>query len=547
MYGTADFDFPPSVLPLVEEAKGAERQQHRDAARALYNAVLARLDRSRDAAASAGVMRWVGRTYIDDAELEQALHWFASALAVADAVADRPGVAHAYNLMAIVHQQRGQLDDAELFYRRARGKAQEAGELRLAAMTEQNLGTVANTRGDLRLALKHYLTSLRTYRELGLNAYVGPLLNNLGMVYTDLRRWRQAERAYDEARTHCLASGDAAGCTMVEVNRAELWIARREFARARAACDAALALAGDAGDDRALGETCKHLGVIERETGNVVIAEAHLARALQIAEERQDLLLAAETSREQAELYWRLDRHRETLVALTRAHRLFSTLHATLDLADVARRMRRLETMFLAIVRTWGASIETKDAYTHGHCDRATEWAVALAAATGLDERTLYWFRLGSLLHDVGKIGVPAAILNKPGRLTPDERTLMEHHAAAGAELVADVDWAWDIRPMIRHHHERWDGSGYPDRLAGEAIPLAARILCIADVYDALTSDRPYRKGFSHEQAMEIMRDEAGRMFDPALFECFEGVMDARRDALPAYLPPAQGKLAIAR
>src|SRR6185369_14976842 len=115
---------------------------------------------------------------------------------------------------------------------------------------------------------------------------------------------------------------------------------------------------------------------------------------------------------------------------------------------------------------------------TQGHCERVADLAGALAAKAGLDETSLFWFRIGALLHDVGKLIVPAEVLNKPGMLT-------------------DVQFPWDVAPMVRSHHERWDGGGYPDGLAAESIPLSARILCIADVYDALTTERSYKRAFS--------------------------------------------------
>jgi HD-GYP domain-containing protein (c-di-GMP phosphodiesterase class II) len=131
---------------------------------------------------------------------------------------------------------------------------------------------------------------------------------------------------------------------------------------------------------------------------------------------------------------------------------------------------------------------------------------------------------MGALLHDVGKIAVPPEILNKPGPLTPEERAIMERHPDAGVELIDDIEFPWDVRPMVRHHHEAWNGTGYPGRLAGEEIPLSARILCVADVYDALATDRPYRKAFSHARTMDIMQSDAGRIFDPALFTVFREV-----------------------
>ena len=176
---------------------------------------------------------------------------------------------------------------------------------------------------------------------------------------------------------------------------------------------------------------------------------------------------------------------------------------------------------FVGIVRAWGESIETADSYTQGHCQRVAELATLLARDTGLDRSVLLWFHMGALLHDVGKLEVPVEVLNKRGRLQPDEMDMMRKHPVFGECLVNDVRFPWDVRPMIRSHHEHWDGSGYPDRLKGEDIPLTARILCIADVYDALTSERTYRPAREPDDAMTIMVLESGKTFDPELLHTF--------------------------
>jgi putative nucleotidyltransferase with HDIG domain len=206
---------------------------------------------------------------------------------------------------------------------------------------------------------------------------------------------------------------------------------------------------------------------------------------------------------------------------------------------ETRRRLGELEAKFLEIVRDWGASIESKDAYTSGHCDRVADLACTLARLAGIDSESLFWFRAGALLHDAGKLIVPSSILNKPGPLNAEERALMERHPAAGEKMLAGIDFPWDVKPMIRHHHERWDGHGYPDQLAGEAIPLSARILCLADVWDALITDRPYRKAFAREKALEIMRKEEGKAFDPRLFQLFLGIVEGGKSpGLPDVRPP---------
>jgi putative nucleotidyltransferase with HDIG domain len=201
-------------------------------------------------------------------------------------------------------------------------------------------------------------------------------------------------------------------------------------------------------------------------------------------------------------------------------------LRARRELADVDRRTAVLESDFLEVVRKWGESIESKDLYTQGHCVRVADLSCALWARAGTgDDTSLFWFRIGALLHDVGKLMVPAEVLNKPGKLTDEEWALVQRHPSAGVELLADIEFPWDVRPIVESHHERWDGKGYPHGLAGEDIPLTARVLCIADVYDALTSERSYKKAFTHDEALEIMRRDVGKQFDPNLFGTFETIV----------------------
>jgi putative nucleotidyltransferase with HDIG domain len=424
--------------------------------------------------------------------------------------------------MAIGHWQRGMLEDAEHLYAAAYRAAREVSDTKLAAMVDQNLGIIANMRGDLPRALRHYEASLAGYRELGLDEFIGKLLPNMGLAYADLERWEEAERIYQEALAICAACGDVSTALMIEGNRAEAQIARGLFTDARLVCERVLRRAQALHDARAVAEAQKHLGVISRETNRLDAADSFLRLAFTSASERGDLLLAAEVAREQAELYSVMRRERETLQALNTSHRLFGELRAQRDIADIARRMRGLEQRFYDIVSAWARSIESKDSYTLGHCERVADYACAILRALNPDPSTLFWFRIGALLHDVGKINVPIEVLNKPGKLTLEERALMESHPVAGVELLKDVEFPWDVLPMVRSHHERWDGKGYPDRLTADAIPLYARVLALADVFDALTTDRPYRPAFSPEDALRMMREDSGKSFDPTLFPVFE-------------------------
>lgn len=512
---------PPQVDEVIARAQAAEREGHRDRAAALYEEALYALRGPAYAPLACSLLRWVARCRLDTGDLEAAGDSAVAALAVAEAAGHATSLAHSLNVLGNVLRTRGELDEAQALYLRARRQARRAGETTLLAMVEQNLGILSNIRGDYRGALRRYRACLAAYRELGQDHYTAQALNNLGMLYTDQGRWRAAERSYAEALEICARLEDAGTRLRVQSNRVELLVARERWEPAREAGRAALALARELGDAFGQAEAHKHLGVIARETGDLAGADEHLSAAARIADERGELLLGAETARELAALHWKRQHHRETLRQLNLAHRLFSRLDARRDLADVSARQHELEEMFLHIVAAWSDSIESADRYTRGHCERVADRACALARAVGYDDRTLLWFRMGALLHDVGKIVVPPEILNKPGPLTPEERVVMERHPDAGVELIGDIEFPWDVRPMVRHHHEAWNGSGYPARLAGEEIPLSARILCVADVYDALATDRPYRTAFPHARTLEIMRGDAGRIFDPALFSAF--------------------------
>jgi len=512
------------VAALVDAAQQAERDGDRPLSRSNYERAIRMLHRDESEFAPT-LIRRIARSYVDDGIYDAALDCLAAAQHLSRARGDTAGVAHAVNLMATANLQRGDLDAAEALYNKAQALAETANDAPLEAMVAQNLGIIAKMRGNLDAALGHYQLSLATYRELGLADYVGLVLNNMAMVHATLQRWPDAERCYAEAFEHANRSGDSAAARMIDVNRVEMWILRGDIPKAASLAEKALRSASATGDYRAKDEMAKHLGAIARIRGNFAEAERRLDSAMEGAMKRQDLLLAAETAREQAELYELMGKNRETLRALGQSHRLFLKLKAARNLADIATRVERLETRFFDIVHRWAQNIESKDPYTRGHCERVAEYACALAREIGLEDLTMFWFRIGALLHDVGKIEVPTEILTKNGPLTSDERAIMERHAAAGAEMLRDIEFPWDVLPMVRSHHERWDGKGYPDQLAGEAIPLVARVLCIADVFDALASDRPYRAAFPRDEALAIMQKDVGKAFDPALFDRFLNVI----------------------
>jgi putative nucleotidyltransferase with HDIG domain len=195
-------------------------------------------------------------------------------------------------------------------------------------------------------------------------------------------------------------------------------------------------------------------------------------------------------------------------------------------------RTQELHQSYMATVRALANAVEARDAYTGKHAERVSAYALMIAAAAGLDMAGDREIEFGFLLHDVGKVAVPDAILFKPGRLTPEERLVIEQHPITGYQIVREIDFLGQARDVIRHHHERYDGNGYPDRLRGEAIPLSARVFAVADVLDALTTERPYRRPSSIPEARAMIAAGAGSHFDPAIIAAFGEISDASLEAV---------------
>lgn len=189
-------------------------------------------------------------------------------------------------------------------------------------------------------------------------------------------------------------------------------------------------------------------------------------------------------------------------------------------------RALQLRQSYMLTVRALASAVEARDAYTGRHAERVAAYGLQLADAYGMRLGDDPEIEFGFLLHDAGKVAVPDAILFKPGRLTHAERLIIEQHPVTGAEIVRDIAFLGAARDVIRHHHERWDGTGYPDKLAGEEIPVSARIFAVADTLDALTTNRPYRRASTLAQARVIILQAVGTHFDPTVIEAFKQLSD---------------------
>ena len=190
-----------------------------------------------------------------------------------------------------------------------------------------------------------------------------------------------------------------------------------------------------------------------------------------------------------------------------------------LDVTDLIEANKRNQKLLESLITTIQSITEARDPYTSGHEERVSSLSVAIGRKLGLSDNQLEGLRIGAMIHDIGKVHIPLEILNKPGRLTPNQLSLVRDHSEVGYKLVESLKFDWPIKDMIKHHHEKFDGSGYPDNLKGEEILLEARIICVADVMEAMSSHRPYRPAKKFSEAINELKTNKGILYDPKVVE----------------------------
>lgn len=503
---------------LLAFARERERAGHVDHAIEAYQSAIDQADQSGETSVLAESLRRLGVVQHNRDDQDTARALCQRSYEVARGAGHDILAAEALNILGIIDFEGGAIADARETYKRA--LAIGGSNLELRARIEQNLGILANIQGDLRGALDHYQRSLEASRSVGDEHGCAIAYHNLGMISADKQLWDDADRYFTSSIEIARRNGDVRLEGLCLLNQCEVHLARQHYDLARRNAEDALAIFDrlDARLDKA--DAYKVLGVVYRETGRLALSESRLLAAIDLAVSTGSVLSQAEASRELARLYQAMERNQEALTLLNAAHSLFGKLDARVDIVDVVAKRANLEATFLAIVRNWGQSIESADSYTHGHCERVAGYATRVARELGFDDAALTTVRLGAYLHDVGKVKVPHEILNKPGSLTREEFEVMQMHPVWGIELLESVEFPWDIKPIIRWHHEKHDGSGYPDRLRGDEIPVSAQVICIVDVYDALTTTRSYRGALDKAEALRRMR-ESVHWWRADVFEAF--------------------------
>jgi putative nucleotidyltransferase with HDIG domain len=493
-------DVPTRGETLLADGRRHEREGRSPEALIAYGEAAA----SGEPRVRAEALRRKGAVHRRRHEWDAAMALLREAYDAAQAACDPVEAAEILNAMGAVHLERGELPEAREVLTRALAAGTEHDELR--GRIEQNFGIIANIEGNLREAVSRYSTSLVAFQQAGDERGCAIAYHNLGMVSADEQRWDQADGYYAKCLDFAERTGDVhlRGCALL--NRTEVHIARQHFEDARQSAEAALRIFDQLGSQQGKSDAYKFLGVLYRETGVLGLAEARLKAAIDLACGCGATLQEAEASRELALVYRRIEHNHDSVVFLNRSIRLFQRLGAQRDLRDVSARVANLESLFVEVVANWGRSLESADTYTFGHSGRVAEYAIAVARALGLDDEGVMTVRMGAYLHDLGKMRIPHELLNKPTKLTAEEFAIIKMHPLWGLELVSAIDFPWTVKPIIRSHHEKLDGSGYPDGLRGDEVPLHAQVVCVADVYDAMTSARSYQSPKTPAAGVEEMK-----------------------------------------
>ena len=518
---------------LLHDARVQERAACIPEAIRCYEAAIATADRTGERTVLAEALRRVAVMRHLRNESTEARELCRRSYSVACEAGNDLLAAEALNTLGGLDVRTGAIEDARKNFYQALERGGQSRELR--ARAEQNLGIVANIQGNLDEAVAHYEGSLEAYRASNDEHGCAIAYANLGIAHTDLRQYDRAEGYFQQSHEIAERAGDAHLQGTCLVNHAEVHVLRGRYDEARRTAEAALAIFDqlDARSDKA--EAYRIIGMVYRETGRSALAESRLRSAIDLAVSAGSVLHEAEASCELALLHQAMGRNQDALTLLNTAHRLYRRLDARVDLVYVGGKVSELETTYFAVVREWGQSIESSDSYTFGHCERVAQHAMAVGRVLALDDTSQTTIRLGAYLHDLGKVRVPHEILNKPGPLTQDEFAVVRMHPIWGLELLAAVDFPWDLKPIIRWHHERYDGTGYPDRLRGDEIPLAAQIVGIVDVYDALSTARPYRPALTREAALAEI-EQCRSWWSDAVYAAFVKSLDDVKSAVDGRL-----------
>lgn len=464
----------------------------------------------------------VGQLLAKQGDYDRALGYLQRAIGAYRRLKDNAGICRALRNLGVIYVQLGEFEEAEITYDEAIELANEIEDRLLYADMVNNLGTIMNMKGSWERALELYRESHQIYREVGEIRKSAYTENNIGITLNERGHPDEALQYFENAYRTGQSIKDSALTLIIDINLADLHLKLGELERAQRHCIRAEKHLTDA--DMVNGhlvEVRKIAGIIARVEGDHETAMQYLNDALEIGRQIGAQFLEADVLLERGILFREMDRLFDALGDLESSYHLYASLKAEGRREQTEETIGSIERLYLSVFNDMAQQVDQKDPYTKGHSDRVASLALLLGRELGLRTSQLKTIVAASLLHDIGKIKIDDQTLKKKGRLSKEEFEHIKGHPQLGVDLLAGKEFPWDIKPLILHHHEKLSGAGYPHGLSGDDIPLGARIICIADVFDALTSDRVYRSAYDAETALSIMAEESGSSFDSVLLTTF--------------------------
>jgi len=492
-----------------------------------YQKILKYCRKSRHLSVKSETFAQMGQLLCKQGDHERALGYLQRAISAYRRMNDTTGLCKALRNLGVIYVEMGDFEEAEINYVEAIALAENIGDRLLYADLVNNCGAIMNMKGNGKKALQLYRESLEIYlehNEIRKSAYTK---NNIAITLAEQNLHDEAFEYFLQADEIATNISDSSLALIVDINLADLYLKKGRLTDAQKHCQKAERYLVDAHlINGNLVETKRIGGKIAFHQQDYDTALRYFDEAEKIGQQIGAQFHEAEVLLDRGMLLTAMERHFDALADLESSYRIYTCLKAERKREQTEKVINSIETLYLEIFDSMAQKVDRKDKYTKGHSDRVASLALLLAKNLGLRTNMLKTIAAAALLHDIGKVDIGNHILKKTGRLTDEEYQEIKKHPELGVELLRGKEFPWDIKPLILHHHEKNDGSGYPLGLKGENIPLGARIICIADVFDALTSDRVYRLAYDPQKALAIMQEDSGTVFDTVLLRCFTSIIN---------------------
>jgi putative nucleotidyltransferase with HDIG domain len=518
----------PELSPIFSKANLLNVSGELNEAILLYRKALGIATRRKLTRERTLALRKLGALWGRKGDTRKAMNYLRRSAALAERSGDVPGCAKAYNGIGALYFSSGKWESVREYLTLAMHAAEGTEDLSLQANIFNNLGAMSNILGDWEMAVAYYERSIELCKRVEDMVGLARSLNNLGLTCRDQGDWEKAASYYEESERLADMLGDVSLKANCAQNYVQVLIKLSRLDEAREKCDEAYESFKSTGESAGIAEAMMLYGMIYTHMQKWALAEKHFQESIRMNKSQGELLGKAECYREMALLYKNWGRSRKTLECLGKSFVAFKELKAIRYLQDIDAKIEEIETLTFKITRDMGAAVESKDTYTFGHSQRVAHYAIEIAKRLRLQDELIKGIMVAAYLHDLGKVRVKKNILQKSRKLTVKEYSIIQKHPVWGVELLEGIEFPWDVKPLIRSHQEKWNGSGYPDGLKAEKIPVGARIIAIADMFDALTTDRPYRRALTLRTAMRIMKRESGMSIDANIARRFLRIVEEK-------------------